>query len=319
MGVKGISCLVLGLVLMLTSAASCEAPELTAIELVPQAANLIANIEVGQIINDPDFRDAYNKSMKEPGQPQTVEEGLNEIIRETGVDLRDFSRAIVFGDIATLDQDNYFAVIVEGTFNEPQFIGNIEQKAGEEFVTISYKGYELYTDEEEEFAIAFLTDRMILLGTTKAVEDAIDVSKGDREQVSGTILDTYNRLGDALIKFAFECPEEARRSIREEALPSEIPISLEPFADIDMIGFALNKTADTVTAQIDSHFLSVDAAVDAKDTLSGAISLLKGMLEVPEIKELLGKVQVSVTDSWLTIAFEITLSEIEGLRETFQP
>lgn len=319
MSTKKLVSWLLVLILMLATAVGCGAAELNAIELVPQDANLIANIQISKIINDQDLRDAYNKAEKEPGQPQTVEEGLNELVKETGIDLRDFSRAVVFADIATLDQAGYMAVIVEGTFDETQFIENIEEKTGKELSTTDYKGYKLYTDEEEEFVIAFLSDSMLLLGATKAVKDAIDVSKGDRRQVSGIILDTYNQLGDALIKFAFELPEEARESLSEELVPDEIPISLEPFADIDILGFALNKEAETITIQINPHFLSKDSAQDAKDTLSGAISLFKGMLEVPELKELLGKIQVSVADFWVTITFEITLSEIEELIETFQP
>jgi len=295
----------------------CGAPGLTAIELVPQDANLIANIQLSNIINDRDLRDAYDEAEKGPGQPQTLEEALDELVEETGIDLRDFSEVLIFADITTLAQADYLGVIVEGTFNETQFIDNIEQESGEELTTSDYKGYGLYTDEGEEFGIAFLSNRVLLLGTMEAVKDAIDVSKGDREQVGGIILDAYNRLGDALIKFVFEVPEEAREALTEELVPGEIPISLDPFADIDIVGFAISKRAETITIQINPHFLSTDSAQDAKDTLSGAIILLRGMLQVPEIKELLGKIEVSATDSWVMIALEITLSEIESLRETF--
>ena len=319
MDLKRVFSWLLVVALMLATAAGCKAPELTAIELIPQDANLIATIQVSKIINDQDLRNAYDKAKKEPGQPQTVEEALNEVVKETGIDLREFTQAVIFADVATLGETGYLGVIVEGTFDEKQFIGNIEEEAGEEFTTTEYKGYKLYIDEKEEFGIAFLSDRMLVLGTTKAVKDAIDVSKGDRRQVSGIILDTYNRLGDALIKFAFELPEEARKSLTEEPIPGEIPISLEPFANIDILGFALNKEAETITIQINSYFLSTDSAEDAKDIISGAISFFKGTLQVPEIKELLAKIEVSVTDLWLTIAFEMTLSEIERLTETFQP
>jgi len=298
--------------------AGCGAPGLTAMEFVPQDANLIANIQISEIINDRDLRDAYAEFEKEAGQPQTLEEALDELADETGIDLRDFSEVVIFADIATLAQAGYLGVIVEGTFNESQLIDSIEQESGEEFTTSDYKGYRLYTDEGEEFGIAFLTSRVLLLGTMEAVKDAIDVSKGDREQISGIVVDAYNRLGDALIKFAFELPEEAREALTEELAPGEIPISLDPFADIDIVGFALNKRAETITIQINPHFLSTDSAQDAKDTLSGAISLFRGTLEIPELKELLGKIEVSATDSWVTIAFEITLSEIEGLIEMFQ-
>ncbi len=317
---KLFSCLLV-LALMLATVAGCKATELglTAIELVPQDVNLLANIQISKIMNDQDLRDAYDKAKKEPEQPQTVEEVLNEFVKETDIDIHDFSQAVIFANITTLEQADYLGVIAEGTFNEKQFIDNIEEQAGEEFTTSDYKGYKLYIDEKEEFGVAFLSDSMLLLGTTKAVKDAIDVSKGVRSQVGGVILDTYNQLGDALIKFTFELPEQARRALTEEPIPGEIPISLEPLVDIDILGFALNKEADTITMQITPHFLSTDAAEDVKDTLSGAISLFKGTLQVPEVKELLGKIEVTVTDSWVTIILEITLSEIERLTETFQP
>ena len=160
---------------------------------------------------------------------------------------------------------------------------------------------------------------MVLLGSTKAVQDAIDVSKGERERASGLILDAYNRFGDVLIKVAFEVPQEARESLAEEPLPGGMPISLEPFADIDIVGFALNKEMKTITAQIDLYFLSAESAEDAKDTLSGAVSFFKGMSTDQQMKELLGKIEIGITDFWVTIDFEITIPEIEELVETFQP
>ena len=308
------------LVLVLTSATvvGCGASK-TAIELVPQDANLIAAIQVSKIINDRDLRDAYDEAEKDSGQPQTIEEALDELVEEVGVDLRDCQQAVIFADTATLAQVGYLGIIIEGSFDEEQFIDNIEEKAGEELTTSDYKGHKLYAVVVEggEFGIAFLSDGMLLLGTPEAVKDAIDVSKGDKKKVSGAILDAYNRLGDALIKFAFEAPEEAREALTEGLVPGEMPISLDPFEDIDILGFAINKKADTLTAKIDAHFLNTDSAQDAKDTLSGAISLFKGTLQVPEMKELLGKIEVTVADSWVTIALEITISEIEKLTETF--
>jgi len=312
---KLLSCLLV-LVLMSATVVGCGVSK-TATELVPQDANLIAVIQVSKIINDRDLRDAYDEAEKDSGQPQTIEEALDELVEEVGVDLRDCQQAVIFADTTGLAQVAYLGVIIEGSFDEKQFIDNIEEKTGEELTTSDYKGYELYTDEREQFGIAFLSDTMLLLGTPEAVKDAIDVSKGDKKKIGGAILDAYNRLGDALIKFALEFPEEAREALTEGLVPGEIPISLDSFEDIDILGFAISKEADTLTAKIDAHFLSTDSAQDAKDTLSGAISLFKGTLQVPEMKELLGKIEVTVADSWVTIALEIMLSEIEKLMETF--
>ena len=143
------------LVLLSTTTAGCELaiPEATDMGLVPRDANLIANIQVSKIINDQDLIDAYDKAEKELGRPQTVEEALNEVVENTGVDLRDFSEAIVFADVTTLEQAEYLGFIIKGTFDAKQFVGNIEEKTGEKFTASGYRDYELYVDEGEEFGI----------------------------------------------------------------------------------------------------------------------------------------------------------------------
>ncbi len=296
----------------------CQETTLTAIELVPQGANLIASIQLDKVLDDQDIRDTYNRAEKEAGQPQTFEEAMEEIIKETGVDPAGFAQAVVFADIANMEQNEYIGVIAEGTFDEEQFIDNIEEKAGIKFTATDYKEYQLYTYEKEEVSIAFLSEKTLLAGTVKAVKDIIDVNNGDRKSVTGPILDTYNRLGDALVKLALELPEEAQEALTEESGLGGMPISFEPFADIDVTGFALNKVQETLRIQIDTHFLSTDSAQNAADTITGAISLFKGLLDKPEIKELLEKIEVTVAESWMTIAFDIDLSEIGDMIETFQ-
>jgi hypothetical protein len=324
MALKRVTLLVLGLVLVSASMAGCgvSGPGATpqgAMRLIPQGANLIASIQVGKIINDPGLRNAYDTMEKDPGQPPTFEEALDALVEEIGIDLRDFSQAVVFADISTMEQADYIAVIAEGTFDEQQLIDDIQLRTGEKFTASDHRGYKIYSAEREDIAIAFLSDSMLVFGTMAAVRHTIDVSEGDREQVSGVLLDTYNGLGDALVKLAVELPEEVRGAFSEEMIPGDIPISLGLFADIDIFGFAFNKEAETIAIQVNAHFLSADSARDAGDALSGVISLFKGITEAPGLKELLGNIEVSVTDSNVIIAFEATISELEYLAETLQP
>ena len=67
MNLKKLISWLLVLVLILATVAGCKVPEPTAIELVPQGADLIAVIQVSKIINDRDLRDAYDEAEKEPG------------------------------------------------------------------------------------------------------------------------------------------------------------------------------------------------------------------------------------------------------------
>jgi hypothetical protein len=119
------------------------------------------------------------------------------------------------------------------------------------------------------------------------------------------------------MKAVFSIPESARRGL-DESLGADFPFSLKPFADTDLVGFVLNKQAEAITIRIDAHFVSTTSAGDAKDTLSGIITLLKGMSQEAEVKDLLGAIQVTVSGSSLTIALQTTLSQLEKLSESFQ-
>lgn len=308
---------ILALALLLAALAGCNSSTARPIDLVPQNANFIAGMQLSKIINDQDFRNAYDTAKKSPDQPQTADEALNKLVEETGIDLRDFSQGLVFGDVANLERGDYFGVIVEGTFNKATFVGNLEARGKQKFTTSDYKGYKLYTSQDGKLSLAFLSDKMLLLGSPKAVKDAIDVSKGEASRLSGQILNTYSQMGDALVKAVFTIPESARQRVAQGPIAG-LPFSLKPFADTDLVGFALGKEAEVVTLRIDAHFVSTTSAVDAKDTLTGIITLLKGMSQSSDVKDLLGKIQVTVSDSSLTLSLKATLSQLEKFGESLK-
>jgi hypothetical protein len=66
-----------------------------------------------------------------------------------------------------------------------------------------------------------------------------------------------------------------------------------------------------VSYRIEAHFVSSASARDAKDTLAGLISLLKGMATDQAAKDMLGKIEVVVTDLTLKVNFSASLSDIE--------
>ncbi len=313
-------------VFILVMMPGCAVSELNAIELVPENANLLASIQVGQMVNDQALRGAYEEVEKGPDMPPEVEEALDEVLEKTGIDLRDVSQAVIFADITdmeAMDVEEYLGIIVEGSFDEELIIDRIEENGEMDFSISEYGDYKIYIDQDDGLTITLLSEKLLLLGSTKAVYDAIDVSKGEKERAGGILLDTYNRFGDVMIKFAVKVPEEARQSMAEEPVADEMPISFEAFSDIETAGFALSKSIDTVTIQVDCHFLSAESATNARDTLSGAITFFKGTIKDeqvnPLLKPLLDKIEVGIDGSWVTIDFSITLLEIEELIDTFRP
>ncbi len=284
-------------------------PSFRPIELVPQDANFIADVQVQRIINDKDFQDAYNKSQKSGDEPATWDDALAKVTAETGVDLRQFTDAMIFGDLSRAS--DYFCGIAAGTFDETQFIANVKAKSENDFTTSDYKGYTIYTEEGDSATLAFLGKTTLLLGTLQAVKDSIDVSKGDRNRLKGQLLDTYNGLGSGMIKAAAQIPESARRSLLDDSGQNEMGFSLKPFADTDALGMSIDKTGTTESFRIEAHFVSAASARDAKDAVAGLISLVKGMAQDQATKDILGKIEVVVTGSTLKVNFSASLSDIE--------
>lgn len=317
MAIKKTVILLLISVLLLIPVSACGGSGFTPIELVPQRASLILNIQISDIVGDQDIRDAYDKSEKDPDQPQTAEEGIDKLFEETGIRLSDFSQALVFIGLTETDYSDYMGFIVDGDFEETQFIDNMEKQTDEDLQSSEYQGYTLYTDLGEEFFITFLDNKTLLAGTEDAVKDMIAVANGDRKPISGPVLDTYDDLGNPMIKLAVQLPEEARSAMLEETGMDAIPFSFDSFSDIDIIGFALDKSNETLNAAIDIYFLSAESAQDAKNTISGLLSLFKGTVEDQETKDLLGNIEVTASGSKMTIEFDINLPDIEQLMETY--
>lgn len=114
--------LIVGLVM--TSLAGCRQSAPAAIRLVPEGASFIGQIQLSKVVNDPDLRNAYNQAPKGANQPRTIDDALNQVAENTGLDLHNFSQAIIFGDVNTLQKASYLGLIVEGTFDQIKFISS---------------------------------------------------------------------------------------------------------------------------------------------------------------------------------------------------
>jgi hypothetical protein len=116
-----------------------------------------------------------------------------------------------------------------------------------------------------------------------------------------------------------EFPFEIRREIMEEAA-YEIPISInmDPIRDLDVAGFSFGKEEEFLTITIKMGFISTDSAEEAADTINSVIILSKGMIPIEEARALLGRVEAKASNSWVTIAFELSMEEIRDLIDAIE-
>lgn len=290
------------------------------VELVPQNANMVGEVNLARILTDDDFADIYDRLPKKAGDPRTLDEALDAFETETGIDLRQFEEGLFFGDISRSGEDGgYFGTIIKGNFNRNDLISALEDNMGEQFETISYKGYQIFADANEQFALCFLSDEMLVIGGMAPVKDTIQVRGGAREALGGEILGIYNSLGDALIKVASIAPP-AETGERLWGGWGESQINLSAFSEIEQAGIALTKRGDEISLSADLYFSNSESAQDAEKLLS-FVTLLVDMLPVPEqgkslLPDLLDKLQVERQDKLLSITLELTVWELEDAIES---
>jgi hypothetical protein len=310
------------LFVMLPAALSCgPAPSASDNALVPPAANTVVRIQVDKIVKDPALKAAYEELVKShPDWPQTADNALNQVLNKTGLDLSNTSSALFFADIESAGetQNMYAGVIVTGAFSQSTLITKIQEQAKQTLTTTDYKGLTVYAGTQDKFEIVFLSQSQFVAGTAKAVRDTIDVRKGDQKALSGSVIDTLDRFGAAVITGAF-APPEALRSQLGKSVPQQPPLSLAAFQNIDTIGFSVDFPSLSMSARVDAHFTNSGSVQDARDAITGLISIAKGTSQDTNVKTALGNVQVAASGSWLTIRETMSAPEIASLAGSLQP
>ena len=178
----------LALAAVLLSVACGGGEENEPLKLVPEGATLIAEIEVADILEKVDLDLLLDALPDEGDAPQTVDEALDLIVSVTGIDLRDITRAIIFGDLQR--EDNYVGLIVRGVIDEEGLSAAIQRASGAPLSTETYKGRELHVfgDEPDGFVTYTLLDQeTLVIGTPDAVRHVVDVQEGDRIRAKGNV------------------------------------------------------------------------------------------------------------------------------------
>lgn len=293
-----------------------------AYQLVPQYADFLLYLHFERILNDPDFRGLYEytyeaipQGLRPADFPGTAEDALDMIKLETRLDLNDFSEVLVFGDSESLmEGGEYFGLMVEGTFDESELIETIEELAEIQLRPEDYKGYQIYVNEQDDVALTFLREDMLVFGSVDAVKDVVGIERGEGMPISGKLYDVYTSLPrEAISKYTITMPEELRSEIREELTIPEIPIDLTPIAEIETMGQAITKDDQLIIGRSAVYFSNEASAHDFADMFEGAVLLIKGMIDIPEVKAFLGKIEINREDAQVIVEYQVSVDEIESL------
>ena len=304
-------------------AAACGgSKETDPVKLVPEGSTLIAHANLGAILTSDSLTSIFDALPLDEDGLRTLDELLDEAIKETGVDLRQLSQLSFFTDLSWAEE--FSGVVVRGTFDEVALISAIGNASDSPLVTTDYKGRLLYNAEDEidGFTLAVLERENLVLGTKEAVRAVIDVQDGDRERLSGEILDKFNDLGLGLFRLELDVTE----SDFVELIPSflgELPLLGEgieslpgvqdALQDLQIVGLSLSQNGQFIILRTNLDFASTDSASDISDFFDGVLKLVPGLIPDAELQDLLNQIQISSDESRVTLRLEMTAPEIGRL------
>jgi hypothetical protein len=290
------------------------------IGLVPNKVNLVGQVDLSKILQDNNLTGIYDTVPKDSSYPQSFHDALSKLKDEYNIDLMGFQEGLFFAEISGSEaQGNYLGVIVEGTFNKNDLISAIQSASGAELTVIKYKDFDIYTDELQESAIAFLDANTLVIGEMQPVKDVIDVKAGDAKALSGEVLDTYNQLGSALIKLAIVMPPGvAEGQLGQSA--SQLLGNLSAFDKVKTVGMALSKNGQSVALNLKLCTTDSDSAQSVEHNINDLITfakLMTGMSGNQQQKQtldtLLNNIKVTRSDTCVNVSVTSTLSQIEEL------
>jgi hypothetical protein len=295
-------------------------------ELVPENTDLLAYIHLDKVLNDLDFQDLYKHIYQAiPEQqrlsqlPRTLEDASEMFRAQTGLDLNDFSEIWAFVDIDySLETGYYWGALVKGNFTKYRLLLMVGKLTNIGGVSVrQYKGYEIYTRQQEDVGLTFLRRDMLILGPPNVIEDVIDVEKGEKSPIFDKLYDTYVCLPtDSLCKCALKLSEPIKSKIDEMFATPGIAADLIPITEIDTLGAAVCKEDKIMKSQLLTSFDAESTAQNFADMLENLILTGKGiarMIDIPELEAILDKVSVNQNNQQVIIESQASINEVEAL------
>ena len=285
--------------------------------LVPEGSNLIAGIQLSQILEDEDLAALFSRIPKDEDDSQTLDQLLDKAAEEIGVELRNFSRIVLFGDVSRFEDT--IAAIAQGSssLDEDLLVETLAKANDWTFTTTEYKEHQIHVNEEGRVesdgleAISFLGSDSLVLGSLESVKAVIDVQEGDKDRASGVVYDSFNDLGDGLVRLVLEVPPEA---VKDIGLPIPgFPVDAGFLREIKVVGILVDKDGQNITLEARGDFTDKSAASNFGDVVEGLLKLAGGLTSDEGTKELVKDVRVSVDESRLRVVSQISLTQLEEL------
>lgn len=299
-------------------------------KLIPDDANLIAHVNLAGLLSSSGLLSLVSTVTEGQENPLTPDQILEETLDRTGVDLRQFSQAALFTGSGSSGE--FAGLIAKGNFDEIELISSIRSAVDSRLTSAPYGDSLIYSAEDSEAGLSFaiLKEEILVAGTGEAVRAVIDVQRGDREGLSGGLVETFDGLGAGLIRLAVavppdfltgDLPDLSDVPFLGDALSGEGSLGLlgavEGLRDLQFVGLVLAQNGQIFILRTNLELAREESADSISGLLGGLVSLASGFSPDQELTELLEKLEIRSVGSQVSVRLEIEGPEIAKLISSF--
>jgi|GEM_PF-3226246 len=284
------------------------------LSLIPEETNVLSLFRPKKLVTDEALRAVYDAFVQEfyPSELPLAKEGIAKLKRESGFDPEVFSEVVVCGDVLRRE---YWGGIAEGEFTEENLVAELEKARNEKFDLKEYQGHRIYADKRDEFWICFLDAGKLALGFKQMVAGILEVKAGAAQRIAADICRSFVSADNELVKMTIEIPERMRTWIdRKTERLSEFSLQLP--LDMSQIEVSLATGVSSLRVRVQARYASEERAQEVVELLEGIRKIAIGMIKIPEITQLLKRVETGRSDSSAGWSLETPKQElIQAIKE----
>ncbi|QCC49775.1 hypothetical protein [Halapricum salinum] len=285
---------------------------------IPAAAQAMVQVDAQGMLNDDNIRSVVNTFLEEAAAqggytgPQTMEEVLSRAESESELSPQGFNSMTMFMKVEGQNAvENYLGMLFETDWTAQEMI-DAAGGLGADVTEGTYQGVTTYTTTDatgETTMAADLGDGMFALGTENAARDAIDVSTGNGDAVSGNLANYFDQTSGGYMRFTSMIPEDQ--------IPDDSGQMDVGFQQIRYVSGSFYSQGSNLGVDLNLHTTGSEAASELSTNLDAALNFLSSGYDDPTAQEIIDQIEFSTSGPTVTITYAESVSKINTYVEAY--
>lgn len=209
-------------------------------------------------------------------------------------------------------EQRFVEIVANGTaYEEGEYEGDtvyVEQPDADETVADTDDTADETDDAEGPTWIGVLGDGRYVIGTERAVKDALDVEAGEASSFGGKLRESYDETRDGYVKFAVSVPKPSEVTPATRAVLTDSQFGA--FRNLSTVAGSYYTDGDAIGVQLRLGAGTEDDAEDLQAILEGTFALTEESMRTREMAALIDSTTIEREGTSVVVTFQRPVAEV---------